>query len=216
MTATNATITGTISASSGGVTGDFYVGGGYGGTLKIGANQNLWLNDSGMRLVMPDTTGVNIPTETSAIRWFANLSTTFDNSQNYTGIVSYRHTSTKFIDNVWTCFVGSTDYSLYTSRAIIQAGRHNGTTSSDSLLTVERTPTEKIMRYVGDFASFNSGIRLQEQSATPPTPDTAAAVSFYMKADKVVFHYYDGTTHKYRYMDLTSTNATWTYTTTAP
>ena len=210
------TIAGTITATSGGVTGDFFVGGSYGGTLKIGANQNIWLNDSGMRLVMPDTTGVTIPTETSAIRWFGNLSGSFDNTKNYTAVVSYRHTSLNYIDNIWDCYVGSTDYSTYTARSMIQAGRWDGATYSSALLTVERSPSAKLMRFSGDYAAFTSAIRLQELSATPPTPDTSAAVSAYMKADKIVFHYYDGTTHKYRYMDLASTNATWTYTTTAP
>ena len=38
----------------------------------------------------------------------------------------------------------------------------------------------------------------------------------YFKGGKYVVAYNDGGTKKYRYIDLTSTNATWTYTTSAP
>jgi hypothetical protein len=37
-----------------------------------------------------------------------------------------------------------------------------------------------------------------------------------MKDDKFIIQYNHGGTLKYRYLDLTSTDATWTYTTTAP
>jgi hypothetical protein len=60
----------------------------------------------------------------------------------------------------------------------------------------------------------NGVITMQEVSATPANPSTQARM--YIKGDKFIVQFNDGGTIKYRYMDLTSTNADWTYTTTAP
>jgi hypothetical protein len=47
-------------------------------------------------------------------------------------------------------------------------------------------------------------------------PTSGNQVKMYMKGDKFIIVYYDGVNFKYRYLDLSSTNATWTYTTTEP
>jgi hypothetical protein len=62
----------------------------------------------------------------------------------------------------------------------------------------------------------NAFLHLQECTSTPSTPGDGAATRVYMKADKLIILYNHGGTAKYRYLDLTSTDATWTYTTTAP
>lgn len=56
-----------------------------------------------------------------------------------------------------------------------------------------------------------------EATGNPGGELTAGNVmAIYMKSDKIVIAYNHGGTVKYRYLDLTSTNATWVYTTTAP
>lgn len=54
------------------------------------------------------------------------------------------------------------------------------------------------------------------ETATEPatTQDTQSAI--YIKGDKLIIKFNNGGTIKYRYLDLTSADATWTYTTTAP
>lgn len=56
-----------------------------------------------------------------------------------------------------------------------------------------------------------------EMAANPAAnPTSGAAARAWMKGDKFIIAYNHGGTMKYRYLDLTSTDATWTYTTTAP
>ena len=57
---------------------------------------------------------------------------------------------------------------------------------------------------------------LVAQSNSPGTPADGSEVVIYLKSSKYVIAYNDSGTVKYRYMDLTSTNADWTYSTTAP
>jgi hypothetical protein len=59
-------------------------------------------------------------------------------------------------------------------------------------------------------------ICIDEKDTTPANPSDGSQAKVYMKSDKIVIQYNDAGTVKYRYMDLTDTTATWTYTTTAP
>lgn len=59
-------------------------------------------------------------------------------------------------------------------------------------------------------------LRLKETSSTPASVTSSGETVCYMKADKYVIAWNHAGTAKYRYLDLTSTDATWTYTTTAP
>jgi hypothetical protein len=59
-------------------------------------------------------------------------------------------------------------------------------------------------------------ICIDEKDTTPANPAANSQAKVYMKADKIVIQYNDAGTVKYRYMDLTDTTATWTYSTTAP
>ena len=62
----------------------------------------------------------------------------------------------------------------------------------------------------------HTGALLAPNLSSSPTAPTTSQTTTYTKGGKYVIAYNDAGTTKYRYMDLTSTNATWTYTTTAP
>jgi len=66
------------------------------------------------------------------------------------------------------------------------------------------------------FLKNNANLAFLERTTEPPalTQDTEAQI--YVKADKFIIKFDNGGTTKYWYMDLTSTAATWTYTTVAP
>lgn len=59
-------------------------------------------------------------------------------------------------------------------------------------------------------------IGLAEQVAAPTDPTQDAQALIYVKDNKLIVSWDDSGTMKYRYLDLTSTDATWTYTTSAP
>lgn len=84
-------------------------------------------------------------------------------------------------------------------------------------------PTVTTPYDLADDISFTYGFRLlthltwNERTTTPSNPKAGQEVRMYMKADKLVVQYYDGTTTKYFYLDLTATtNQQWIYTTTPP
>lgn len=74
--------------------------------------------------------------------------------------------------------------------------------------------TEKVLGSEKDEGV--SCVHWTEVDTTPTAPTAGGVFRIYMKADKLVIQYNDGGTVKYRYMDLTSTDATWVYTVTAP
>ena len=135
LTATSATITGTIRASTGGVTGNWYVGYDveYAGYVYAGSGGKIRLGDDGQRLVLPNVTTfdvkVDIPTSSSALRWFSSLGLSWTSASNYTGQVCYRETTNKFVDWVAMSYVGSTDYATYYARSMLYANRYNGSTN---------------------------------------------------------------------------------------
>jgi hypothetical protein len=62
----------------------------------------------------------------------------------------------------------------------------------------------------------DGAITLEDDTATPAVPDSAAECRLYMKDDKLIIQYNDGGTARYKYLDLTGTGVTWTHTTSAP
>lgn len=146
LTATSATITGSILASSGGISGNFYVGSDVGaaGNLYVGSNADIRLSGDGIRLVLPNLSSpalaTNIPTNSSALRWFSNIGATWTNAANYTGQVSYRDTTGKYVDWVAMSYVGSTDYATYYARAMLYANRYNGSTNKESRIEAAVDP----------------------------------------------------------------------------
>jgi hypothetical protein len=134
LTATSATISGAITASSGGISGNFYVGSDVGasGNLYVGSNADIRLSGDGIRLVLPNLAAPSlatmVPTNSSALRWFSNIGSSWTNAANYTGQVSYRDTTNKVVDWDAISFVGSTDYATYYARSMLYACRYNGST----------------------------------------------------------------------------------------
>lgn len=61
-----------------------------------------------------------------------------------------------------------------------------------------------------------NGLPIINEKTSTPTLTGNDQLALYMKADKLICAYKDGATTKYRFLNLTSTDATWTYTTTAP
>lgn len=90
---------------------------------------------------------------------------------------------------------------------------------TNAVLVLKKNNNSKwveISRSTGDASSYESTALLAEQAGTPDTPADGSQVRTYMKGDKFIIQYNHGGTVKYRYIDLTSTDATWTYTTSAP
>lgn len=174
LTATSATITGTITASSGGISGNFYVGSDVGaaGNLYVGSNADIRMSGDGIRLVLPNTTGITIPSSSSALRWFADISATFTSAKNYVGVVGYRHTSQSVVDAVVTCYVGSTDYATYGARCVLQAGHDTGSVYTDARVEVVREAGSGA-KYVGIF-----GDRLEVNGAIGAATMTAPGASW--------------------------------------
>ncbi len=92
-------------------------------------------------------------------------------------------------------------------------------TDSNSMLVVNQTYFQVgggALLYDSSDLDFYKALSLKELGSAPPNPENGSELRVYMKADKYIIAYNHGGTMKYRYLDLTSTNATWTYTTTAP
>lgn len=62
---------------------------------------------------------------------------------------------------------------------------------------------------------MNGHMALQEQS-TNPTITAGSEAYIYMKGDKLIIGYNHSGTEKFRILDLTSTDASWTYSTSKP
>jgi len=69
--------------------------------------------------------------------------------------------------------------------------------------------------YVEGASRLNGVLKFSEQGANV-NPSGGSEVLIYMKGDKLVIAYDHSGTAKYRTLDLTSTDATWTYSTSAP
>ena len=89
---------------------------------------------------------------------------------------------------------------------------------------LQHDPTTGLLIRSNAAGTFTTKFRLDTvgswfvaaESTNTPSLTDGTEVATYMKADKFVIAYNHGGTAKYRYLDLTSTDATWTYTTTAP
>ncbi len=57
---------------------------------------------------------------------------------------------------------------------------------------------------------------LAEQSGTPSDPTSGVQAKVYLKGDKLIIQFQEGSTVRYKYLDLTGTGVTWTHTTVAP
>jgi len=176
LTATSATITGSIGATGGGViSGNWYVGYDvtYAGSMYFGSGGKARVGTNGMSLVMENLgSSPTIPTSSSALRWFPDISESYThtNAKNYSGIIGYKHTGISVIDNIWTSYVGSTDYNTYGARVMLQAGHMDGSSVyTDARLEVVREAGAGL-RYVGVY-----GDRLEVNGAIGAATMTAPA-----------------------------------------
>jgi hypothetical protein len=63
----------------------------------------------------------------------------------------------------------------------------------------------------------NAAITFSEQTSSPTvSPSSGNETQMYMKGDKLILRYMDGSTTRYKYMPLNGTSTTWVHTTTAP
>jgi len=121
-------------------------------------------------------------------------------------------------------------YSLSSASGVVGIGHHAGYghTTGDYvgyLHSCDRTTANEdeaaIYLDFDELADGESLIRLngyaqmKELANAPTNPAASSQVNVYVKDDKFVISYDDAGTMKYRYLDLTSTDATWAYTTTA-
>jgi uncharacterized protein YjiK len=85
-------------------------------------------------------------------------------------------------------------------------------------LWITSEPNEFFRYQIGsdNILSISDGITLRETPATPANPAAGTEGKIYVKGDKLVISYNDGGTLKFRVLELTGTDATWSYTTTAP
>ena len=179
LTATSATITGSIGATGGGViSGNWYVGYdvSYAGSMYFGSGGKARVGTNGMSLVMESLgSSPTIPTSSSSLRWFPDISESYThtNAKNYSGIIGYKHTGITTIDNIWTAYVGSTDYATYAARVMIQAGHMDGSSVyTDARLEVVREAGSGL-RYVGIY-----GDRLEVNGAIGAAIMTAPGASW--------------------------------------
>ena len=157
LTATGASITGTLIASTGGISGNFYVGSDVGasGYLYVGSNADMRFGGDGIRAVMPSTAAPNITTSSSAIRWFPNIAATWTSAVNYAGLVAYRHSSgADAVDLTLTSYVGTADATTKDARVVLQAGHDtDGSHYTDARVEVVREMGSGF-KYVGTYGDL--------------------------------------------------------------
>lgn len=175
LTATNATITGAITASSGSITGNFYAG-----------SNAMRMSTDGLRFIYDSSSSINVYNSSSAIRWFESIDTTFSNSDNYAGIIAYENTfySPGYYDVIVDNYVGSTDYSTRTNRVILRAGSFNGSSYTDTYLIIAKTPSQRLLQWEGDVATFSGILHTDEWlrlgAATAPASNPASGAYIYV------------------------------------
>jgi hypothetical protein len=87
--------------------------------------------------------------------------------------------------------------------------------ATDEFKIVGDSTTNFTIRGTGQLIT-SSYFTVNELTDNPSFPAAGAACNVYMKGDKFVIQYRDGTTTRYKYLDLTGTGVTWTHSTTAP
>jgi hypothetical protein len=162
----NITLAGTVDGALY-VTGSVYAG-----------NGNIRISTDGQRMLLVDSTSPNIPTNSSAVRWFTSLTSAWADTQNYAGFVTYRNTDVAYqvLDLILTSYVGSTNAADYDARVILQAGHNRSGTYEDATLVVARnrgTTGGAITANCTTFTASNNvyvTANMSAQSITDRTP----------------------------------------------
>jgi hypothetical protein len=217
-------VKGALIAQSGGISGNFYIGSDVGasGNLYVGTNAEVRMNSTGIRMLMQGLgSSPTISTSAAALRWFPDPSAAHDDSKDYSGIIGYRHTGLAVVDNIWTSFVGSTNHTSYAARVMLQAGNIDaavgGTYRSVELHLIKDAGANNVGSvYINaPYANIDGMLGLYPKAASSLL--TGVCHVYLSPARNFVIAYFNGTTTKFRYFDLTNTSApVWTYSTTAP
>ncbi|TXH55989.1 MAG: hypothetical protein E6Q97_07490 [Desulfurellales bacterium] len=177
------TATGTLIASSGGISGNFYVGSDVGasGNLYVGSNADMRFSADGIRCILPTAAGANIPTASQAIRWFPSGTGSWTSAVSYAGLITYKNPSPTptVMDLILTSCVGDDDDAVLDARAIFQAGHYAGGAYTDARLEVvrEKGSGAKYVATYGDRLEVENCIRLTEMS-DPSNPSANQAYLF--------------------------------------
>jgi hypothetical protein len=118
---------------------------------------------------------------------------------------------------VWTgALYQSTTERVSSMGAATFAGVNGGVTGVTASGSITATGPSSVVSGVGGVTTSGGPVKVGEMISAPTNPSSGGETLAYMKGDKYIISYNHGGTMKYRYFDLTSTDATWTYTTTAP
>jgi len=157
LTATSATVTGQLVASSGGISGNFYVGSDVGasGNLYVGSNADMRFSADGIRCILPTSSGADIPTASQAIRWFPSGTGTWSSAISYAGFITYKNPSPTptVMDLILTSCVGDNDDTSLDARVILQAGHYASSVYTDARLEVVREKSTGL-KYVGAYGDL--------------------------------------------------------------
>lgn len=238
VTATDATITGTITANSGSLAGFLTIGasgGIYQGTgtsssptngLKIfrsgdvgqiatfaSGTKTLRVSDDDIRYKMASSF-----TDIRTLKWLedADYSGSWSDLSSANGNYAY-------IGAYYT----STNGYLYLSNRVNNTGSPANTRNSIIALVPSRNESSTIYApslYLTVFNStggydgvaFFTGMYLELGALTATPTRDADSPQVYVKGTKLIVRYNDGGTHRYKYLELTGTGTGWTHTTSAP
>lgn len=143
------------------------------------------------------------------------------------GLITFQDTGTVFSIS----YNGTTRFTLNKTSGFITIGATDGSMGTNALaagdmyangvhIGTSLSSGAEALNVTGNFAItgqslLNGTIKFSELGANV-NPSGGSQVLMYMKADKLVIAYDHGGTAKYRTLDLTSTDATWAYSTSAP
>jgi hypothetical protein len=179
------------------------------------------LSSSGLRLVTGTGTGNRLRWEVAGAGGSKSLDIfATESGVDYYGYVSMQDPGTTPTSRNLIMGVEPESGGAYLSvRKVGLAGASSITArlenATDEFKIVGDSTTNFTIRGTGQLIT-SSYFTVNELTDNPSFPVAGAACNVYMKGDKFVIQYRDGTTTRYKYLDLTGTGVTWTHSTTAP
>lgn len=188
-----------------------------------GTTKEIRIGPDGMRVRQQPLASINVPQTMTAIRWLGGgVDVNPDTSTTFSAAVGYWNTTYNLTDLMLVNVCGTGTYNSLISRVVLQAGHYESavTYKSANLVLSYGMGTSGVgaLQYAGEYAQFDSTVRLVQKGSAPASPASNGDVQVYAKGAKFVVAYNHGGTMKYRYTDLTATAnpPVWVYTTTAP